>query len=147
MTRSDRKAGNSKILRKVLSTLLILCMAIGYLPAASVFAEAGQPPTNSKVRTDNNDGTYTLALTVRGDSEDEITQVANVNVLLVYDISQSMQTDIYQEDPKGTYGKVGSAFERLYYRRNNGEFREIDYGSTQSSLYYNAGGGFSGKAG
>ena len=121
MTRSDRKAGNSKLLRKVLSTLLILCMAIGYLPAANVFAEDGetpQPPNPVKHRIPNGDGTYKLSLSVTGDSEVR-KEASDVNVLIMYDTSTSMCRYWVRSDT-GYYGTTDEYWSANDFDSDNG---------------------------
>ena len=47
-------------------------------------------PEHEKTIQDNEDGTYTLELTVTGDADTEIQEAGGVNIVLVYDVSQSM---------------------------------------------------------
>ena len=49
-------------------------------------------PEHHKDLIDNEDGTYTLSLDVTGDSIPESNNKTNVNVIIVYDTSQSMST-------------------------------------------------------
>ncbi|MBR4230969.1 MAG: Cna B-type domain-containing protein [Bacilli bacterium] len=49
-------------------------------------------PEHNKDLIDNEDGTYTLSLEVTGDSIPESNNKTNVNVIIVYDTSQSMST-------------------------------------------------------
>ena len=77
--------------KRLLGLLLALIMVVGLLPATvSAATDATGAPVHSKIVNDNRDGTYTIELSVTGDA-DLPTQTQNtVNVLLVYDISQSM---------------------------------------------------------
>ena len=59
-------------------------------------------PAHSKKRKDNEDGTYKLSLDVTGSALTE-TEPSKANVLIVYDVSGSMQYH-YQED----YGSLGN---------------------------------------
>ncbi|MBQ5957372.1 MAG: hypothetical protein IJL46_07440, partial [Clostridia bacterium] len=52
------------------SVVLLLMMAVSLVPKVTL-AAAGDPPAHSKTLTVNNDGTYTIALSVTGDSEKE----------------------------------------------------------------------------
>ena len=74
--------------KRLLGLLLALIMLVGLFPA-TVSADDGDTPETNKVRTSNGDGTYTLELSVKGDSE-IVETAANVNVLIVYDTSNSM---------------------------------------------------------
>ena len=47
-------------------------------------------PYINKTLGDNGDGTYTIGLSVTGDAETESTTAADVNVIIVYDVSNSM---------------------------------------------------------
>ncbi|MBR2668932.1 MAG: Cna B-type domain-containing protein [Solobacterium sp.] len=60
----------------------------------SSFNAAGDVPAHSKTATDNEDGTYKLELSVTGDADTEVHTAANVNVLIIYDVSQSMTTNV-----------------------------------------------------
>ena len=50
-------------------------------------------PSHSKDLIDNGDGTYTLELSVTGDADDETQEAGGVNIVVVYDVSQSMTND------------------------------------------------------
>ena len=58
-------------------------------------------PSHSKKRKDNGDGTYKLSLDVKGEAS-TTTNLKPVNVLIIYDVSGSMETH-YQEN----YGSMG----------------------------------------
>ncbi|MBR6822243.1 MAG: VWA domain-containing protein, partial [Clostridia bacterium] len=68
------------------AVVLLLMMAVSLVPKVT-FAAAGDPPAHDKTLTVNNDGTYTIALSVTGDSEKT---VHKVNVIVVVDTSWSM---------------------------------------------------------
>nr|MBQ4454067.1 VWA domain-containing protein [Clostridia bacterium] len=70
------------------SVVLLLMMAVSLVPKVTL-AAAGDPPAHSKTLTVNNDGTYTIALSVTGDSEKEPNKA---NVIVVFDTSSSMNT-------------------------------------------------------
>lgn len=82
--------------RRIAKLLLSLLMCVGVLYTTSiggsvVRAAAGDTPAHSKLLTDNNNGTYTLELTVTGDASTETTTTVNKsNVILVIDTSGSM---------------------------------------------------------
>ncbi len=52
--------------------------------------DAGDTPAHSKTAESNGDGTYKLELSVTGDADTEVETAENVNVLIVYDVSNSM---------------------------------------------------------
>ena len=65
---------------------LVLCLAF------TVTALAAEP-AHEKLRTDNGDGTYTIELTVKGDSNPVTSGGGGANIVLVYDESSSMTYD------------------------------------------------------
>lgn len=71
---------------------LVLTLALILTFTATALASAGDVPQPVKGRTDNGDGTYTLSMSVTGDSERRVTKV---NVVVVLDTSGSMN------DPAG----------------------------------------------
>ena len=52
----------------------------------------GDTPEHNKDIEDNGDGTYIISLDVTGDSIPEVDTASNVNIIIVYDTSQSMST-------------------------------------------------------
>ena len=56
-------------------------------------------PAHLKDLIDNEDGTYTLSLDVTGESETKVETAANVNVLIVYDVSSSMTSNYVTTNP------------------------------------------------
>ncbi len=79
---------------RLLGILLALVMVVGFLPATRASAAVGQEPEHHKNVTPKGDGTYQIELTVKGDSDTTVTTAANVNVIIVYDVSQSMTTNV-----------------------------------------------------
>ena len=79
------------IVKKSLAWLLTLMMVITFMPSV-VFAAPGDAPKNDKtVVLNEDDGTYEIELSITGEALVEEEQTAgSVNVLLVYDVSQSM---------------------------------------------------------
>ncbi len=63
-------------------------MVLGLVPQVA-FAAEGDAPAHEKTLTVNPDGTYTIALNVKGDSEK---QPSKANVIVVFDTSSSMNT-------------------------------------------------------
>ena len=57
-------------------------------------AEEDNVPDHFKGLTSNEDGTYKLSLDVTGSSDPEHKVASNVNVVIVYDVSQSMDTNV-----------------------------------------------------
>ena len=70
----------------IVSFVMIMTL-IPRLPAGMAFAAVGQTPAHNKTLKNNNDGTYTISLDVKGDSEK---QPNNVNVIVIVDRSNSM---------------------------------------------------------
>ena len=86
-------------LRAFLSVLLVLTMVFSAampngLGAWKAYAAAGELPDHAKILQQNPDGTYTIALNVKGDA-DKVPQ--KVNVLVIVDRSGSMTRDSGQE--------------------------------------------------
>ena len=79
------------IFKKSLAWVLTLMMVITFMPSV-VFAAPGDAPKNDKtVVLNEDDGTYEIELSITGEALVEEEQTAgSVNVLLVYDVSQSM---------------------------------------------------------
>ncbi|MBE6009928.1 MAG: Cna B-type domain-containing protein [Lachnospiraceae bacterium] len=82
---------------KVIAILIAVAMLFGSFQifgGTEAYAAAGDVPTHTKSLTDvNHDGTYQLELTVKGDADTEVETAANVNVLIVYDVSNSMTSN------------------------------------------------------
>ena len=85
-----------KRIRGLLSLLLVLAMCISLMPGIALAADDDEPtpaePKAGKSITDNGDGTYTISLSIEGDAQMPNQDKNVVNVLIVYDISQSMST-------------------------------------------------------
>ena len=79
--------------KKLTLVLVLVSMLTGCLFTTGALAAAGDTPKHSKTLADNGDGTYTLTLSVTGDSETHMETEANVNVLIVYDESSSMTSN------------------------------------------------------
>ena len=83
---------NRSILRLVMLFVLSLAMAWTMIPGligSTVYAAAGNVPDHSKTLIKNDDGTYTIALSVTGDAE-KVTQPVKTNVIVILDTSGSM---------------------------------------------------------
>lgn len=94
----------------------------GYEYLIKVVDPVGDPPVHGKDLINNNDGTYTIALTVVGDSEK---QVSKVNVIIVLDTSGSM------DDPTGTTEETYTATDSTesgLYGLVNGEYLPLRRG-------------------
>ena len=75
--------------RKAFSWLMVLCMIMSMFIPQFASAAAGDEPDHDKILTQNDDGTYTIALNVTGDSEK---QIQKVNVIVIVDRSGSMNS-------------------------------------------------------
>ncbi|MGI6220870.1 MAG: vWA domain-containing protein [Coriobacteriales bacterium] len=98
--------GNSALRAKgkafaLVISIVFAIVALCTLPSIA-YGDAGDVPAHSKTLTQNGvtadnpngDGTYKLALSVTGDALDEIQQNGSANIVLVYDVSQSMTNRI-----------------------------------------------------
>ncbi len=77
--------------RKLLAIVLTVVMVLSLVPQIA-FADAGDTPKHSKNVSKNEDGTYKIELTVTGDADTETQETGKANIVLVYDVSQSMST-------------------------------------------------------
>ena len=68
-------------------------MAKKAVPGTAILRGAGDIPQHSKTATSNDDGTYKLELSVTGDADDNVQEAGGVNVVVVYDVSQSMTSN------------------------------------------------------
>lgn len=95
---SEKKVG-----KRLLTWVLVLVMTLSLLPL-NVLADEVNPPvpgevtaTKSCTSTPDEDGNYTITLTVQGNpvpSIDTMTTPANADVVLVVDNSGSMETSV-----------------------------------------------------
>ena len=115
---------------------LVIKTTTGYEYIIKVVDPVGDVPEHGKELTDNGDGTYTIALTVVGDSEK---QVNKVNVIIVLDTSGSMDdgTGITEvtytptsSTSNGLYGLVNGEYVPLE-RRGNVFGRTFWYNNVQ----------------
>ncbi|MBR2552558.1 MAG: Cna B-type domain-containing protein [Erysipelotrichaceae bacterium] len=88
----------NRISKYLLTLIFVLSMLVsntlGLSPGANVVkAAAGDPPRHSKSSEDNGDGTHKIKLSVTGDADENVEEAGNVNVIIVYDVSQSMQSN------------------------------------------------------
>ena len=72
---------------------LIIKLIDGNEIVITVLDGAGDAPDHLKLIEDNGDGTYTIELTVTGDADNETQEKGSVNVVVVYDVSQSMSSN------------------------------------------------------
>ncbi len=77
-----------KQVKLLLSLMLVLALCLTF--TATALADKGDVPDHQKTVTPQTDGTYQIELTVKGDADTTVQTAANVNVLIVYDESQSM---------------------------------------------------------
>ena len=125
-----------KLSRRILAVLLMAAMLITMLPSAMFAApngDSGQETiftdkedaseatgvTANKILTDNQDGTYTINLSVKGFSNSSSeTQNLPADIVLVVDTSTSMDesvgrcqsTDFIKETREGYFGRVYTVF-------------------------------------
>ena len=99
-----------RIGRKFLCLVIALVMVmtlIPRLPASLAYAAVGDEPEHAKILQVNEDGTYKLALNVKGDSEKK---VQHVNVIVIVDRSGSMN----EQSGTGAYVATNSTGTGLY---------------------------------
>ena len=85
-------------IKRIVAVILALLVAITFLPFSgfnltTAKAAEGDPPAHSKTATPNEDGTYKLELTVTGDADPVANEAGEVNIVMVYDVSQSMTSN------------------------------------------------------
>ncbi|MBR4024461.1 MAG: Cna B-type domain-containing protein, partial [Firmicutes bacterium] len=118
------------------------------LPTGMAFAADGDYPIpdTSKELIDNEDGTYTLKLSVTGSAKTE-TENPKVNVVFVMDRSGSMSNDDsytgqsgYAVAQYGRYGKVNGQYVQLYYRNTYGTgYTAVGNNDNHATVYYRTG--------
>ena len=130
-----------KLTRAFLSVLLVLTMVLSAampngLGAWKAYAAAGDVPAHEKILQANDDGTYTIALTVTGDAEKKPTKA---NVIVVFDTSSSMNTATGNTEVTYTptdavggtlYGLIDGEYHELT-RTNEGSWWSPDRKSTR----------------
>ena len=99
-----------RIKGKTFVLIIAIALAIAALCALpfNAYGGAGDVPAHSKTLTPNGvtasspdgDGTYKLSLSVTGDAMDEIQKNGSANILVVYDVSQSMTNRIGNNGPR-----------------------------------------------
>lgn len=120
--------------------VLIIEMNDGSIYMINIVDPAGDAPAHTKTLVDNHDGTYTIELTVTGESETVITKA---NVIIVMDKSNSMILNYTPtSDPRTTYTYDSSTYDtnnryytsetgdqRVYYRRSNWRLTDTNNGT------------------
>ena len=84
-----------RIGRKMLCLIVAFVMVITLvprMPASLAYAAAGDVPDHSKTLDNNEDGTFKLELSVTGDADNETQEAGDVDLVVVYDVSSSMDT-------------------------------------------------------
>ncbi len=111
--------------------------------SADYKAESADWPSNpepKKLINSNHDGTYTISLDVTGDADTTVPDPPRVNVLIVFDNSNSMDTfgAEYEESERGRFGNVDGEYFVLY-RNTNGQ--EVGEGqpTPAGTIYYRDG--------
>jgi hypothetical protein len=129
----------SNIKRRFLTMLLSLAMIITYMPVSMItaYAAAGDVPDHAKILHVNDDGTYTIAMNVTGDSEKQINKT---NIIMILDASNSMYSNNTGQQEityvpttstsNGLYGLIDGNYVPLE-RRGNGGNRTFWYNGVQ----------------
>ena len=129
----------SNIKRRFLTMLLSLAMIITYMPVSMItsYAAAGDTPDHDKLLQVNDDGTYTIAMNVTGDSEKKINKT---NIIMILDASNSMYSNNTGQQEvtytpttstsNGLYGLIDGNYVPLE-RRGNGGNRTFWYNGVQ----------------
>ncbi|MBR2738055.1 MAG: hypothetical protein IKD88_08255 [Lachnospiraceae bacterium] len=102
-----------KTMAGVLAAVLFVGLLSALPGAASVTARAaaGDKPAHDKSVASNGDGTYQISLDVQGDADTTSSVTGSVNVLVIYDTSNSM----YNTAATGSTGTRAQAAERVMY--------------------------------
>ena len=126
-------------------SLMMVMTLIPNLPSGLTFAADGDYPVpeTSKQLIDNEDGTYTLKLSVTGSAKTE-TENPKVNVVFIMDRSGSMQESTgqsgYTVAQYGRYGHVGDEYPQLYYRNTYGSgYTAVGNNDNHSTVYTRSG--------
>ena len=122
-----------KFFSKLIKSLLALTLVFGVvnwqglITRASAAEETG--PEHDKTLKVNNDGTYTIALNVKGDADKQPTKA---NVIVVFDTSSSMNTNTGNTET--TYTQTDSTggwnYQNNLYGLVNGEYVQLSRTST-----------------
>lgn len=151
-------------MKKITALLLSVLIVLAMLPNVSLEVSAADAssqtdaPAFAKNLYDNGDGTYTLSLSVTGESDTStITNVNKANVILVIDTSSSMNNDAAagtSQDPHvyytvpGTptyssagvapvyYRQDGNSYTQLYWRNNNWRETNSNNGTVFNGQFY-----------
>ena len=147
----------SKRFRNLAAAFLMALSTVAPMGGAlvrSAYAEVGDDaPANSKRLIDNGDGTYTIALSVTGQTSSSSTSnVTKANVILVMDTSSSMNQnagDVYYPvvgvpgnpandgNSRPTYYRLGgSRYEQVYYRNGQWRTSNSDRGQVFEGQFY-----------
>ena len=120
----------------IVSFVMIMTL-IPRLPAGLAFADETET-VDGKNLIDNENGTYKLSLEVTGDA-DTTSATANANILVIYDVSGSMESNTTVYNPAtgtgGTqYGYYNNEYVRIYY--NNGTWYRTRTGNQYTGYNY-----------
>ena len=122
--------------RRLFGALIAFVLAVAGLAVMpfTAFGAAGDPPDYKKNLIDNGDGSYTISLSVTGDSEK---QVQKVNVIVIVDRSGSMDS----QSGTGGYRPTDSTGNNLY-GLVDGEYVALTRGGTSGNrtFWYQSGG-------
>ena len=111
----------------VVALVAALAVVVGGIGVA--FAAVGDTPPHAKTIKDNKDGTYTVALNVKGDAEKK---PSKANVIVIFDTSSSMNTSTGNTEV--TYTPTSSTNGTLY-GYIDGEYHELT--RTNTGSYWN----------
>ncbi|MDD5807361.1 MAG: hypothetical protein PUD02_08515, partial [Eggerthellales bacterium] len=125
-----------------MSLVTALMLSLFLVPGLAMAVDAGDsegasnPPATSKTVVDNGDGTYTMSLSVTGQSQSSA-EASPVDVIVVLDTSGSMdrETSTYVKSDTGAYGLVQGSYVQLYKKGSRGNYSEIQDGY-QGTVYY-----------
>ena len=139
-----------KARRVLISSILVLIAGLlsivlfnngtNILNSVKKYFAAGDVPAHSKELKDNEDGTYTLSLSVKGEAEKK---AQKANVIVVFDTSSSMNTNTGNTEVTYTpvndngyerYGKDGEDYFRIY--RQSGNFTKYTGTPSTNDTYY-----------
>ena len=130
------------------SFMMVCTMVPGLSLVDTAYAAADaqtDAPAFQKNLSDNGDGTYTLSLSVTGETDTSTVENVNkANIILVLDTSSSMNNDaasggagdphVYYAVPGNPGNPATGGVTATYYRLDNGTYRQVYYRNGQWRL-------------
>ena len=142
---TNLKSKLKKVSKESLAIFAVIATTLGLMGYAIV--NASDAPEHHKNVASNHDGTYKISLDVTGDANTEKPD-AKANILVIYDVSGSMNNDesyTYAEKNTGRYGKVNNNVVDLYYVsgtnwQGNPQYSQVNSDTYTGDVYTRSGG-------